>query len=424
MASLYSSRAARLAQETRMTPMTAHSVPLFLWLVIALCCAATCHAALTALLHPGSRGAPASRRNESAAASSASFFAPVSVLKPLCGAEPRLHANLETFCQQAHPAYQLLFGVASAADPAASVVQRLARAYPERDIELVIDATVHGSNRKVSNLINLATRAKHGLIVIADSDIAVEPDYLARVTAPLADKGVGIVTCLYDARCVGGFWSRIGALFIDQWFAPSVHMANACGYGRFGFGATLALTRDTLDECGGFEALRDCLADDYWLAENVRALGLRTVLSDVVVATDVTERDLASLWSRETRWLRTIRSINPIGFAFLCITFTSPWLIASALLGLGFENGAQFTADTIVDLSTSLGLSARLLLHWRSSGSWRAFLRDLPLIPLRDALMLLQWLAALFGSSVMWRGVRVPLDDTRERYDANASDSQ
>jgi ceramide glucosyltransferase len=263
--------------------------------------------------------------------------------------------------------------------------------------------------------------------VIADSDIAVEPDYLVRVTGPLADTNVGVVTCLYRARRVGGFWSRIGALFIDEWFAPSVHVANVLGQNRFGFGATLALRRDTLVKSGGFEAVRDCLADDYWLAEHVRALGLRTLLSDVVVTTDVIEHDLASLWRRETRWLRTIRSVNPLGFACLCVTFTTPWLLTSAIFGLGFEHGtetAQSIADTIVDLSTSLGLSARLLLHWRAARSWRAFWRDLPFIPLRDLLMWLQWLAASFGSSVMWRGVRIPLDDAREHYDANASDSQ
>ncbi|SAK89690.1 bacteriohopanetetrol glucosamine biosynthesis glycosyltransferase HpnI [Caballeronia ptereochthonis] len=403
--------------------MIAHSVPLLLWIVIALCCAATCHAAIAALVHPGSRGASSSRREDSPACA----YESVSVLKPLCGAEPRLYANLETFCVQTHPSYQLLFGVASESDPAVNVVRRLARANPERDIELVIDGTAHGSNRKVGNLINLAARAKHDVIVIADSDIAVEPDYLVRVTAPLADADVGVVTCLYRGRRVGGFWSRVGALFIDEWFAPSVHVANAGGYGRFGFGATIALRRDTLVKSGGFDALRDCLADDYWLAEHARELGLRTVLSEVVVATDVIERDLASLWRRETRWLRTIRSINPLGFAFLCLTFTTPWLLTSALLGLGFENGpdlAQSAADTLVDLSTSFGLSARLLLHFRSARSWRAFWRDLPLIPLRDALLCLQWLAALFGSSVVWRGVRIPLDDARDRYDANASDSQ
>ncbi|KXU95203.1 glycosyl transferase [Caballeronia megalochromosomata] len=400
--------------------MTAHSVPLFVWFVIALCCAATCHATLAALVFPGLRGAASARRGDGVPGA-------VSVLKPLCGTEPRLYSNLETFCTQTHPSYQLLFGVASASDPAASVVERLARAFPERDIELVIDGTAHGSNRKVANLINLAARAKHGLIVIADSDIAVEPDYLVRVTGPLADAHVGVVTCLYRARRVGGFWSRIGGLFIDEWFAPSVHVANVLGQRRFGFGATLAMRRDTLVKSGGFEAVRDCLADDYWLAERVRALGLRTVLSDVVVATDVTERDLASLWQRETRWLRTIRSINPLGFACLCVTFTTPWLLTSAVLGLGFEHGtetAQSIADTIVDLSTSLGISARLVLHWRGARSWRAFWRDLPLIALRDLLMWLQWLAALFGSSVVWRGVRIPLDDARDNYDANASDSQ
>jgi ceramide glucosyltransferase len=400
--------------------MTEHSVPLFMWLVIALCCAATFHATLAALLFPGLRGTAHARRG-------GNVSRPISVLKPLCGIEPRLYSNLETFCRQTHPSYQLLFGVASASDPAARVVERLAHAFPKRDIELVIDGAAHGSNRKVGNLINLAARAKHDLIVIADSDIAVEPDYLVRVTEPLADANVGVVTCLYRARRVGGFWSRIGALFIDEWFAPSVHVSNAIGQRRFGFGATLALRRDTLMKSGGFEAVRDCLADDYWLAEHVRALGLRTVLSDVVVATDVIEHDLASLWSRETRWLRTIRSINPLGFAWLCLTFTTPWLLMSALLGLGFEHGtdaAQGIADMIVDLSTSLGLSARLLLHKRSARSWRSFCRDLPLIPLRDVLMCLQWLAASFGSSVVWRGVRIPLDDAREHYDANARDSQ
>jgi ceramide glucosyltransferase len=399
--------------------MTAHSIPPILWLVIAMCCAATCHAAIAALVHPGWRASMARSRDHEGR------YSAVSVLKPLCGAEPRLLSNLETFCAQMHPSYQLLFGVASALDPAVGIAQKLMGMYPALDIELVIDATPHGSNRKVGNLINLVAHAKHETIVIADSDIAVERDYLARVTAPLADAQVGLVTCLYRARRVGGFWTRIGALFIDEWFAPSVYVADTAGYGRFGFGATLALSRTTLDRCGGFEALRDCLADDYRLAENVRTLGLRTVLSDVVVATDVTERDLATLWARETRWLRTIRSVNPLSFAFLCLTFTTPWLFVSASLGLGFDASgvdlAQSTADTIVDMSTSLGLSARLLLHWRSARSWRAFWRDLPLIPLRDTLMWLQWFAAWFGSSVSWRGLRVPIDDAREASDVTDS---
>jgi ceramide glucosyltransferase len=396
--------------------MTVHSIPLFMWLVIGLCCASTCYATIAALVHPGWRRNDLNARCEAPDAND-SAYAPVSVLKPLCGAEPRLYFNLETFCRQTHPSYQLLFGVACASDPAAQVVRRLARAYPQCDIELVIGAPSHGSNRKVGNMINMAARAKHDVFVIADSDIAVESDYLMRVTAPLADEQVGIVTCLYRARRVGGFWARIGALFIDKWFAPSVYVAHWLGFDRFGFGSTLALKRDTLIKSGGLDALRDCLADDYWLAERVRALGLQTVLSEVVVATDVTERDLAALWRRETRWLRTIRSIDPLSFAFLWLTFTTPWLVTSGLLSLVFDSSgadfAQSAADTIVDLSSSFGLSARLLLHWRSARSWRAFWIDLPLIPLRDALMCFQWLAACFGSSVLWRGFRVPVDDSR-----------
>ncbi|SAL81608.1 glycosyltransferase [Caballeronia terrestris] len=391
------------------------SLPLAEWILIAICCVATCHAAVAALVRSGLRGA----RDRKDARN-----VPVSVLKPLCGAEPRLMQNLESFCMQAHPSYQLLFGVSSASDPSVKVVERLRSLYPHLDIELVIDGTFHGSNRKVGNLINLARRARHDVLVIADSDIAVDPCYLARVTAALAEPGVGIVTCLYRARALGGFWARLGALFIDEWFAPSVHIAHAAGSRCFGFGATLALTRKTLALTGGFEALSNCLADDYRLAERVRALGLATVLSDVVVTTDVVDRGFLSLWRRETRWLRTIRSVNPLGFAFLFITFTSPWLIASGLLGLGIDasggNIEHSYVDTVVDLSTSLGLSARLLLHWRSARDWRSFWRDLPLVPLRDALLWLQWIAAAFGSNVSWRGVSVPVDGSRAIREAVA----
>ncbi|SAK68018.1 glycosyl transferase family protein [Caballeronia calidae] len=400
--------------------MISHSVPISVWVLIALCSAASLYATLVALVHPGWRTSTIrSRRND--VDTQERVHGSVSVLKPLCGAEPRLYENLATFCTQTHPSYQLLFGVASETDPAAREVRKLMRAYPQLAIELVVDATPHGRNRKVSNLINLAARARHDVFVIADSDIAVEPDYLMRVTAPLADANVGVVTCLYRGRRVGGFWARMGVLFIDKWFAPSVYLAKTLGVQAFGFGATIAVRRDVLLKSGGLEALRDCLADDYWLAERVRLLGLRTVLSDVVVTTDVIERGLPALWRRETRWLRTIRSVNRPGFASLCITITTPWLLASALLSFGFDSSGtdftQATADTLVDLSTSFGLSARLLLHWRSARSARRFWRDLPLIPVRDALLLIEWCAACFGSSVLWRDARVPLRASRTTDD-------
>jgi ceramide glucosyltransferase len=386
--------------------MIEHSVSVAQWLVLALCWMATSYSLIAAFAMPFFGKRAGVRR---------AGWTSVSVLKPLCGIEPRLYENLVTFCEQAHPRFQLLFGVSSPVDPAIDVVRRLQAAYPECDIELVIDSRVHGSNLKVSNLINMAQRARHDVIVLADSDIAVEPDYLDTVTAPLADPDTGVVTCLYRAQSVGGFWPRVGALFINEWFAPSVRVAHAGGSRRFGFGATLALRRTTLENIGGFEALKDCLADDYWLAEHARTLGLNTVLSPVMVATDVIEPTFATLWLREMRWLRTIRSVNPSGFASLIITFTSPWLLVGALLAAGLNSGlvggghADPWMALTVSASTAIGMIARILLHARSARISRTFWRDLPLVPLRDTLLALQWLGAVFGSHVVWRGARMPV---------------
>jgi ceramide glucosyltransferase len=310
---------------------------------------------------------------------------PVSVLKPLCGLAPQLYENLAGLCRQRHPAFQLVFGVHAVDDPAIAVVDRLRAEFPACDIALVIDSRVHGSNLKVSNLINLLPRARHRWLLIADSDIAAPPDYLARVTAPLADTGVGVVTCLYRGRPAGGLWSRIGTQFIDDWFAPSVRVAHECGSHRFSFGATIALRRDVLDSVGGFAALSNRLADDYWLGELTRGSGLRTVLSDVVVSTDVTETHLCALWAHELRWLRTIRSINPLGFAFTFITFTWPMLALAAWL-------APHPAVLAVALA---GILARSVLAGSAAAALRA--------PLRDALLLAEWTAALVGDEVRWR---------------------
>jgi ceramide glucosyltransferase len=390
---------------------TCHALSAFQWLLIGGCSCAAIYAICAALAMSLSSRAQTASTYDSVAPD---FDLRVSVLKPLCGIEPRLYENLATFCEQTLPCMQLLLGVSSPDDPAIDVVRRLQRAYPHRDIELAIDPRVHGSNLKVSNLINMAALARHDILVVADSDIAVQPDYLQKVAAPLADPQVGVVTCLYVARDVGGFWQRVGALFVNEWFAPSVRVAHAAGSRRFGFGATLALRRATLTQIGGFEALKNCLADDYWLAEHTRRLGLRTVLSRVVVATDVIEPTFRALWQRETRWLRTIRSINPLGFAFIFVTFASPWVVLGGLLAWRLAASAGVDAHpfaaTALALSSGAGGVARLLLHLRSAYRSRTFWRDLPLVPLRDSVLALQWLAATFGSHVIWRGTRVRVD--------------
>ncbi|HEV7814498.1 MAG TPA: bacteriohopanetetrol glucosamine biosynthesis glycosyltransferase HpnI [Janthinobacterium sp.] len=354
----------------------------------ALCGASALYAAPAAWL------ARRPLRPDQTQAAAAAAARPVSVLKPLRGAEPRLYDNLATFCRQTHPAYQIVFGLRTADDPALAVVSRLRAAFPACDIALVVAPEVHGPNLKISNLINMLPQARHDWLVLADSDIAVAPDYLARVTAPLADPGTGVVTCLYRGRALAGWWSRLGAQFIDEWFAPSVRIAHAAGSRRFAFGATIALRRDTLDAIGGFAALSGRLADDFWLGELSRRRGLATLLSDVVVSTDVAESSLGALWAHEARWLRTIRSLNPAGFSFLFITFTWP----VALLGLLLAPRPAVFAAALA------GLLARSALAGSAAAALRA--------PLRDLLLLAVWAAALFGSRVSWRGQILSLKDS------------
>lgn len=324
---------------------------------------------------------------------------PITVMKPLCGLEPRLEENLSTLCEQTYPVYQLLFGVRDPNDPAIAVVKRLIARYPEQDIGLVADSRVHGSNFKVSNLINMAGAARHPWLVIADSDIAVRPDYLAKVSAPLADPAVGIVTCLYRGRSLDTFWTRLGVLFIDTWFIPSVRVVSAFGGSSFGFGATIAIRADTLRASGGFQALRSRLADDFWLGQLARNRGLATVISEVCVTTDVTENDFPSMWSRERRWMQTIRGVNPLGYAFTFVTFTFPLLAAGLCL-------APTRWNWILALT---GMAARLGLHLRQPGPGLPAPGLACYAPLRDCLLLLTWLSAFLGSTTQWRKRTVPI---------------
>lgn len=321
---------------------------------------------------------------------------PISVLKPLHGSDPRLYEDLRSFCQQRHPSYELLFGVRTADDPAIAVVQRLQCEFPRLPITLVIDSRVHGANLKVSNLINLVAHASHDWLVIADSDITVPEDYLSRVTAPLHDESVGIVTCLYHGVTTASLASRMGGLFIDDWFAPSVRLAHAFGSTRFAFGSTIALRTTTLQAIGGFGTLRDTLADDFWLGELSRRQGLRTVLSDLVVGTTVSETTLSSLWSHELRWLRTIRAISPAGFAMSFICFTWPVLALALLLSPTWP-------CVVTAICGGIARILRYVLAWRSTARSSPD-RDIWLTPFRDTLLLVEWAGALVRWRVQWRG--------------------
>ncbi|HEY4471394.1 MAG TPA: bacteriohopanetetrol glucosamine biosynthesis glycosyltransferase HpnI, partial [Stellaceae bacterium] len=263
---------------------------------------------------------------------------PVSVLKPLHGADPGLQENLRSFVDQDYPEMQVVFGVRHGADAALPVARELIRNRPARDIALVIDPRATGSNLKVANLENMLPAAKHEIIVLADSDMRVDPGYLAAVTAPLWDRRNGAVTCLYKGMPAGGLWSRLGTMHINFAFLPSALLGEMLKTGGGCFGATIALRREVLQRIGGFARIRDELADDHRLGDAVREMGLATVLSPYIVENHVAEPSLRSLWQHELRWARTVRAMAPLGFAGSIITHTIVLaLLAAAAAGFSAE---------------------------------------------------------------------------------------
>jgi len=332
-------------------------------------------------------------------------LAPATVLKPLCGAEPGLEQALESLCKQCDSSVQIVFGVQDPADPALPIARALAARYPALDIAIVVDSSRHGHSAKVSNLINMMRAARHEYLVLADSDVHVPAGYLAGVCAPLADPTVGIVTCPYRGRPsrssgTAGVGCELAALFVNDWFMPSVRVASWLGSRAFAFGATIALRRAVLEDIGGFAAIADQLADDYRLGELTRQRGLRTVLSSVVVETTLDEPGWRALIQHETRWLRTIRAVRPAGYTTLWVTFSLP----VAALGCALTGGAPAALAVLIATAT-----ARVMLHFAAGapgpgriGSWRR----LWLLPVSDGLGFALWCLGFATREVQWRHAR------------------
>jgi ceramide glucosyltransferase len=319
---------------------------------------------------------------------------PVSLLKPLHGAELGLYENLRSFVEQDYPTQQIVLGVNDGKDGALPVAKAFIQKMPAADIALVVGAPVRGSNLKVANLENMFSAARHDVLVISDSDMRVDRRYLGAVTAPLRDPSTGLVTCLYQGVSTGGMWSELGALHINFGFLPSALVAAALGIERGCFGATIALRRETLERIGGFVPLRDELADDQRIGRAVRALGLTVALSRYLVKTRVSEPSFAGLWRHELRWARTVRTITSSGFAGSVLTHA----VAIAALGV-VATGFALTACIFLVIS--------VLLRWATAGMIAAALgltaTKLWLLPVRDALSFAIFVASFFGRKVFWR---------------------
>ena len=320
---------------------------------------------------------------------------PITVLKPLHGDEPMLEQALESFCRQDYPDFQIVFGVQDANDTAITVVKRLRAKYPSIDMDLVIDPTPHGLNRKIANLINMFPSARHDTLLISDSDMHAAPDYFGRVADALAQPGVSLVTSVYTGIPVGtGLTGQLGAAYINQSFAAGALMAHAIGR-QDCMGATMALTRDSLMRIGGFPALSPFIADDAVLGMKIRAFGGKVALAASVPATSVTETSFKALFDHELRWARTIRSVAPLEFAFSSIQFPAFWAMLTMLLA-GFAPWA--VAFWLITIGLR-GLSGRAV--ERAMGATPT---PLWLPALRDIFSVAVLMTSYMSHEVAWRG--------------------
>ncbi len=338
----------------------------------------------------------------------------ITVLKPLHGAEPLLEQALETLFRQDYRQFQIVFGVQSPLDPAIAVVERLAARFPDADTALVADGRLHGRNRKVGNLINMLPAARHDVLVIADSDVHVAPDYLARIADALAAPGVGLVTTLYAGLpATATLAGRLGATAITHGFLPGALMARALGR-QDCLGATMALTRETLGAIGGLAVLVHHLADDHVLGRLVMARGLRVALAPTVPATTVPETGFGELYRHELRWSRTILSLAPSGFAMSVVQYPLLWAMLAAALSGGSDWAAALLLSTWVARAAAGRGIDRLLGLAQDGLASRA---PVWLLPLRDIMSVAVMLASYASDEVEWRGqvlraslIALPLD--------------
>jgi ceramide glucosyltransferase len=300
----------------------------------------------------------------------------------------------------------VVFGVQDLADTALPVVRRLQGRFPDCDLAVVVDATEHGPNRKVANLINMLPAAKYDVLVIADADVHVAADWLRRVVAALEAPGVGLVTTVYTGLPGGGPHppspSRkgrgsgyLGAMQINQYFLPGALLARAMGR-QDCLGATMALRREMLERIGGFAALVKHLADDNVLGRLVQGLGLRVALADTIPATTVAESSLGALWRHELRWARTIRALEPVPFAASVLQYPLVWALLVVLVSGGapwalgwFAVAWGIRAVIARGIDRVLGLANRTPL-------W--------LLPVRELMSVAVMVASYAGRRVDWRG--------------------
>ncbi len=317
---------------------------------------------------------------------------PVTILKPLCGDEPLLSEAIESSFRQDYPEFQIVFGIQNPEDPALAVLDAVRTRFPSRDVAIVIDSTLHGPNRKVSNLINMLPFAKHEVLVISDSDLHLPANYLDSLAAELEQPGAGLVTSLYIGLppYPKGWAAFLGATQISHHFLPGVLMSRAMGREDC-LGSTAMFRLGVLERVGGFHGLVHLLAEDNVLGQRIRDLGLSVRLAGVVPAATVAEPSFAPLWHHEVRWARTIRELAPWSLCASTMQYPIFWAVVAIIAG--------WTVRALCAGGIDRALNQRVGRPSRATPAW--------LHPLRDLVSVAQITACFWVEEVTWRGHRL-----------------
>ena len=329
---------------------------------------------------------------------------PVSILKPLKGIDPEIYESFRSHCLQDYPEYEIIFGVSDAADPAVASVEQLQREFPRRSIRLVVCPEILGPNVKVSNLEQMVKAARYEHLIVNDSDIRVESGYLRGIVAPFADDAVGMVTCLYRGVAATTIGSRLESLGISTDFSAGVIVARWLEGGlHFGLGSTLAFRKRDLERIGGFAAMVDFLADDYELGRRIADLGMKVLLSDIVVETHLPAYDFQSFVAHQMRWARGVRDARLGGYIGLASTFGVLWALLTVFLSKAAAWSWIVFGFVLLLRLLVAAVVGRVILRDRQ------VLRDVWLLPARDLIAAGVWMVSFWGHTVTWRGDRFEL---------------
>lgn len=327
------------------------------------------------------------------------YFPPVTILKPLYGADKELLKNLRAACQLDYPEYQVVLSAQRLDDPAIPIMREIEREFGRERAMLAIGESEARVNGKIQNLELGLPHARHDVIVISDSDIKLKPDYLKTIVAPLADPGVGCVCTPYRAMNAQGWFEKLELLTMNADFVPNLIFTSISGIVTFGLGASMCFRRADLEAIGGFAAFRDHLAEDCLMAERIEALGRRVVLAPYFVDMEVDLHGFRQWWTHQLYWDQNTRVMQPVGFVATVIIRSVPFALFFALLngfsGLGL---AVLAGATGIRLATAayvlnmIGDSEGLAALW--------------LLPLRDLLGLAVWFVAVVKRDFVRRGQR------------------